>query len=642
MTTSPVSNFTYRPEIDGLRALAIIPVLLYHFGFFVPGGFLGVDVFFVISGFLITSILLKELSQNSFSLSNFYVRRAKRILPVMVVVTIATLVCVPFVSFPWQVKTISMSALASLLFVANAYFYETINYFTNSVPQPFLHMWSLAIEEQYYVFFPPLLYIVWKASATPSYKTILFVLLFASGLSLIYAQKSYYTDSSSTFYLIQYRAFELGIGSIASAFVFQFSRIKGLLGSLLAGFGIICIVVSYYIFDSDIMPYEKLPLLIGTALILVAYFDTGFVYSILTLKVFRFIGLISFSLYLWHQPVLALYTMRYGDVSLFDKTLLLLFTFCISYVSYRFVETPFRHIQLKKVRVFTLSVGSILLASCVSFGISASFGNKTYTNVSDQSLAKDLTLRTNYVSSDSYKSFKGRDFPVNDKPNVFLIGDSYSQDFYNILSESGYLENINLSAHYVSARCQPYWREELPDGVEVFYKELCKKERSRPPSSSLLEKADYIVFASFFEPWSADRLSQTVADLGILYPEKVIVIGPKSFVEKEGAVDHRQSVKLNLIEYFYVPVSERPLIRTRYNKKIYDSSESLLKQFKETNFVNTLDLTCDSEEKTCPVFTPDGLLISHDGYHLTQEGAKFFSGKIFEDETLDFFKPKQK
>ena len=240
----------YRAEIDGLRALAVIPVILFHAGFSLfGGGFVGVDVFFVISGYLITSILLKELNNNSYSLVNFYQRRARRILPALFFVALA---CIPFAWFwlpPKDMLDFAQSLAAVSIFSSNLYFLSESNYFDIEVElKPLLHTWSLAVEEQYYVFFPLLLALIWrvrKQAVTPT-------LLILAGLSLYFAQWTAYNYPKAGFYLLPTRGWELLIGSLVaiSAFKGNMPRwIKPQLNGLLSLCGLAFIVIAVFIFD---------------------------------------------------------------------------------------------------------------------------------------------------------------------------------------------------------------------------------------------------------------------------------------------------------------------------------------------------------------------------------------------------------
>ena len=203
----------YRSEIDGLRAFAVLPVLLFHAGVdFVSGGYLGVDIFFVISGYLITYILVTDLSNGTFSLVNFYERRARRILPALFFVLFISTICSYLLLSPLQLRDYSQSLVAVVSFLSNVYFYLTSGYFSNAAEElPLLHTWSLAVEEQYYVLFPLLLAALWRS------KTVLLFAISAIAIgSFLLALHLAESDSSANFYLLPSRGWELLVGAGAA------------------------------------------------------------------------------------------------------------------------------------------------------------------------------------------------------------------------------------------------------------------------------------------------------------------------------------------------------------------------------------------------------------------------------------------
>ena len=207
----------HRKEIDGLRALAVLPVILFHAGFTTfSGGFVGVDIFFVISGYLITTIIVDEIEAGSFSLLNFYERRARRILPALFFVMLCTLPFAWFWMLPHELKSFSESLVAVPVFASNVLFYLTSDYFnTDTERMPLIHTWSLAVEEQYYVLFPLFLMLVWKLGK----RWIISSLLLVAIVSALAAQWGSNTYPSFTFYLLPTRGFEILIGALISLFI---------------------------------------------------------------------------------------------------------------------------------------------------------------------------------------------------------------------------------------------------------------------------------------------------------------------------------------------------------------------------------------------------------------------------------------
>jgi len=338
----------YRAEIDGLRTLAVLPVILFHAGFSLfSGGFVGVDVFFVISGYLITTIILNELDKGSFSILDFYERRARRILPALFAVL---LVCIPFAwawLLPADMHGFSQSLGAVTLFVSNILFWRTSGYFETAAEfKPLLHTWSLAVEEQYYVLFPVFLMLAWRFGR----RAIVVMLALVALASLALAQYGVLIKPAATFYLLPTRGWELLIGAFAAfhgtarnkaALPAWLAQAGGLLGLALLAFAI-------FGFDRE-TPFPSLYALVPTlgAVLIIVCADAGTLAGkLLGSRVFVGLGLISYSTYLWHQPLFAF--ARHLSIDEPDKAVfaaLGLLSIGLAYLSWRFIETPFRNRQ---------------------------------------------------------------------------------------------------------------------------------------------------------------------------------------------------------------------------------------------------------------------------------------------------------
>lgn len=331
----------YRPEIDGLRAFAVIPVILYHAGFSVfSGGFIGVDVFFVISGYLITTILINDIDNQNFSIIKFYERRAKRILPALFVVILFSIIAGIFVFSEEQSEAFTSSVFAALLSYSNVFFWLESGYFeTNTLVKPLLHTWSLGIEEQYYVLFPILLFIIWRFG----YKISLVAIGYLTFVSLsigVWAVKQY---PDATFFLLHTRAWELLFGSITSIIVLKFN-IKS--NNVLSLIGMTALLFSVFYFNKE-TPHPGIHTLIpviGTVLIIIFTNNETLIARILSLKIFVFIGLISYSAYLWHQPIMAFTRLAIfkSELPLKFQLLTIASTVLFAYLSWRYIEKPCR------------------------------------------------------------------------------------------------------------------------------------------------------------------------------------------------------------------------------------------------------------------------------------------------------------
>jgi peptidoglycan/LPS O-acetylase OafA/YrhL len=342
------SGFQYRPEVDGLRAIAVLPVLLFHAGSHAfSGGFLGVDVFFVISGYLITSLILAEQERGTFSLASFYERRARRILPCLFLVCFCSFPLAWLVMTPGQFYFFAKSAVGVGTFTSNLVFAretlgrEEAHYFAEATEKwPLLHTWSLGIEEQFYLLFPLLLLVAWRFGA-------LWLWIGASCLiSLCALELARLTIPQAAFYLLPTRAWELLIGATAGIYLMQSpppgSRTVRQAGSLL---GALLIVGSMAWYPQSIphpSPYTLAPVL-GTALVILFATRDTLAHRILSLRPLVAIGLISYGVYLWHQPLLAFARIaRASENGPVLATVLLMLSIALAWLSWRFVERPLR------------------------------------------------------------------------------------------------------------------------------------------------------------------------------------------------------------------------------------------------------------------------------------------------------------
>ena len=335
----------YRREIDGLRALAVVPVILFHAGFQTfSGGFVGVDVFFVISGYLITSLILAEKLAGTFSLMDFYERRARRILPALFVVMLASLSFAWLCLLPQDMKRFSQSLVAMAAFSSNILFWLTSGYFdTGAELKPLLHTWSLAVEEQYYVFFPIFLILTWRCGK----RWILAILGLAAVASLALTQWGAVAQPAFAFFMLPTRCWELLVGAFTAFYAEkqndQSASQPVSQSASMAGLLLICIAI--FLFDKN-TPFPSVYALvptIGAGLVILYATPPTLIGKLLSSKVVVGVGLVSYSAYLWHQPLLAFAHHRSDD----DLSNLLLLSLCVmsfvlAYISWNFVEKPFR------------------------------------------------------------------------------------------------------------------------------------------------------------------------------------------------------------------------------------------------------------------------------------------------------------
>jgi peptidoglycan/LPS O-acetylase OafA/YrhL len=457
-------DMQYRREIDGLRAVAVLPVILFHAGFSVfSGGYIGVDVFFVISGYLITTILINELEEERFSIARFYERRARRILPALFFVMLA---CLPFAymwMFPSQLKDFAQSLVAVVFFGSNILFWRESGYFAADAElMPLLHTWSLAVEEQYYIVFPIFLLLAWRFGRNKVFWSVVVI----AAISLLLSEWGWRNKPSANFYLAPTRAWELFAGSIC-AFLTVGRTLKS--NNVLSAIGLAAIVVSIFAFD-DNTPFPSVYALVpvvGTALIILFGRQGTWVAYLLSMRAFVGIGLISYSAYLWHQPLFAFARLRsLTEPSHILMAVLAAAALLLAWATWRWVEQPFRKrsnpvlVTRRSVFVASGAVGAVFVAIGLAGHVGKGFKWRFDSDVQavldaaeDRVGNKcDLTevalLDGNSVSG---CVFTHDEFP----PSVAMFGDSHANSISKVLGDL--LQNQGISYLDVSYNgCIPF------------------------------------------------------------------------------------------------------------------------------------------------------------------------------------------
>ena len=387
----------YRREIDGLRAVAVLPVIWFHTGFFgLSGGFLGVDVFFVISGFLITGILLNEIEGGTFSILGFYERRARRILPALFVVVLTTIPFAWFLLDPPAFADYSRSIASVMLFISNVHFWENVNYFGLNVEQmPLLHTWSLAVEEQFYLVFPLVLLLFRRISWVLTV-TLLGIL---AALSLALSEWGWRNEPDVNFFFTFSRFWELFAGAIA-AVVAKYGALKG--NGILAMLGLVLILGSMMVLDeaTPVPSLYALAPVLGSVLVLLFAQGGAFVARLLSLRWLVGVGLISYSAYLWHYPLFAFAHVAYPNgLHPGLMLVLLVLTLVLAGLTWIYVEQPFRRrterILSRRGSLFAVFgvIGAVFFAFGVVGDLKDGFVWRFYTPALETLRLRDSYLR---------------------------------------------------------------------------------------------------------------------------------------------------------------------------------------------------------------------------------------------------------
>lgn len=581
---------TYRREIDGLRALALLPVIFFHAGFDTfSGGFIGVDIFFVISGYLITSIILHDQHRDKFSIVRFYERRARRILPALFLVMAVTFIPAYAWMLPDELKNFGQSILATTLFSNNILLAVTSDYWAMASDfKPLLHTWSLGVEEQYYVFFPLLMILGWKLFR----KHLAVVLGVGAILSFTVANWGGFKPEF-TFYLLPTRAWEILVGALTAFYMIGTKRAhtKGLLNELLGGAGFCLIVASVFLIGrgpSHGIFYLAAPTL-GTALIILFSSESSVVGRILGWGPIVGVGLISYSSYLWHQPLFALarvYSKEPPGIAIY--CVLVVVTFILAYITWRFIENPCRN----REKVSRTAIFSFALVLSVAFVWCGFYLNRNYgimSRIYDTSkvTAADLDKR---IYNQRVFQKKRNKFTFDEKLKLLVVGNSFARDFVNMTTETVDVENVDI-----------VYRDDFSDCIAPF---------ANKTAEELYNDADVIVFASggVTERCLADNIRFTRKK-----NKELFYIGTKDF-----------GYNLNWI------IRLEPRDRAnQWNKVRSDALEADAKVSRSVPRDNYISLMKPIiRDGYIPITDADGRLISVDRSHITKYGAIVFGQRV--------------
>ncbi|WP_375549188.1 acyltransferase family protein [Oceanicaulis alexandrii] len=619
----------YRPEIDGLRTIAVLSVVFYHAELFIGdrqlfrGGFLGVDVFFVISGYLITSIILKEAAGTGFSFLRFYERRARRLLPALIVVLLAaTLAAVPMLHAS-ALKEYAGSAVTSLLFSSNIWFWLQDAYTAEpSRLKPLLHTWTLSVEEQFYIFIPVLVLLVLKIRQSVLLPTL--VLVFLS--SLILAQISSQHATEANFYLLPMRAWELMAGAILACLEVRYGRKSPpVLQSVMPVLGV-CLVCGPILVFHHGLPhpsYLTLAPVLGVALLIWFTQPGGLVTTLLSLRPMVWIGLVSYSLYLWHFPMFALARVQFGELSLSLTLGLIAGSVVLSGLSYVWIEKPFRNAQQVSLPRFmalaSLLVGLLLIINGTIFILDGRVklpGGSHFAYTQAQ-IESGRNARFDRVRQRCLRlGWEVCDDPQNGRRNIMIVGDSHTVDALNVL------DVIFPQTHLMQSTlpgCPPSpdiralvsaTHPQLPDC------EAMNRERFDPAS---LQDVDMVVITYLGDWYGPDDLEPYLQFLTANTDVPILWFGNYIHLNADFPDLLRQGDGLESVE------SLGSQIRSRF---LYEDQNTQLAASYGVVYVSKRDALCDGDD--CPLFA-EGEPFTWDRHHLSRPFARRLGEALEED-----------
>ncbi|GIZ11940.1 acyltransferase family protein [Pseudomonas sp. NCCP-436] len=617
-----MATLKWRSDIDGLRAISVIAVILYHYQLLplMSGGFVGVDVFFVISGYLITGIIVREVSEGRFSFLDFYDRRVRRILPAALATIFLTLVAGYFILLPGNFAVLGETSAYAALGVANFYFLWNTDYFDAAAEmQPLLHMWSLAVEEQFYLFWPILILLVHKlfgrsSKALPAFLLAAVVVGFAMAVWVVSR------DSKTGFYMIHARAWELALGGLL---VYAPVIGRRLVAELMALAGMALVLGSVFLLNTK-MTFPGLNALypcLGAALLLWPKSDNTWMARGLSLAPMVFIGKISFSLYLVHWPLVVLYR-HYGTgrmPGLSEALVLVVLCFVLAYLCWRFVEQPFR--KQRKGRVFNVSVGAAVMCSVAALGVAVLGLKGLPERLPSEARMLEAYAQRTLVEQNGEACWNGRRTPKDrfskkdclalskDKPNVLLLGDSHMMHFSKAIREAyPYVNFLQVT----TAACSPVLPREKGTNCQYFtnfaVNDFLKKN-----------EVDAVVFSG---NWSSKDLKKLRATLETASKrvKRVLVFGP--------GIRYLAPLP-ELLAKSYMRGDSGRLVK---EASIYRRVESIDKSIENISkglgveFFSVFRALCSSG--SCVVKTLDGVPTHYDRGHLTYEGAAFILANL--------------
>lgn len=608
----------HRAEIDGLRALAVLPVIFFHAGFeFFNGGFVGVDIFFVISGYLITTIIISEMAEDNFSIVNFYERRARRIIPALFFVMAA---CLPFAwlwLMPSDLKDFGQSLFAVSTFSSNILFWIEDGYFGAATElKPLIHTWSLAVEEQYYILFPIFLMLTWKLGI----KLILILLSIVFLISLGVAQWGAYNSPSGNFFLLPTRGWEILVG-VFTAFYLKYNthlkshtlnQVLSLLGFGMIGYSIIAF--------NETTPFPSLYALIptiGTGLLILCAVPKTYVHKLLSIKFIVGIGLISYSTYLWHQPLLAFTRHRFlGELSDLNLIILCAASLVIAWFSWKFVEMPFRSkTKVSRRSIFKSALIFTLFFSVTGLWLHNNNGALDYYPKAKQKVLVSFINPSEYVNK-RHKQIRLLEFSKsNEKKDILIIGDSHSEDLVNAVFEAGLNNDIEFSSYYISVACGVLFVRDKKDREDTNLN--CQRKDSSFFNNDLqiqMSLADEIWIISSWSQSDMIYMSKSIENIKTIN-KNIKLFGTKNF----GNPSAKWYNTVDTDDWSSAIFDDSDKSKYATISKVNDDLSNLAKSL-GIEFFNTQHLICRGDD-FCSNYV-DGNIISYDGTHLTKHGAK--------------------
>lgn len=580
----------FREDINGLRAIAVLSVILFHIDkSLLNGGYLGVDIFFVISGFLITSNILRSVQSNNFSYTDFYDRRLRRIIPALYFTLFICLVFALIALVPYGLKSFGQELLAGTIGANNILLYLTTGYWSTASEYKLLyHTWSLGVEEQYY-FVIPILFILLKRHF--SIKVVFWILFFLSWFACLL----YNENQELIFLMLPFRFWQLCAGSLLALY---YEKIKSN-NSALSIFGLFLILISFispYFLSRNSAVFSLIPV-IGTILVINYNSPDSLISKLLRFKYISLIGLSSYSIYLFHQPVLAFLRFYFiSDPPIIWKSFYMILIIPLGILSYKFLENPFRSKNIVSAKLFyTLILAISIFYISFGFYLHASYGLQGTKFFSHLSYGNHPKQYNSLVRKQYKETF------TESKHKILVIGNSFARDVFNSIKEN--TQNFD---------CEMIYLENYHSNINV--------------SRNLAKQADIVLWVS--SSGMADSIEDEHSlleknykireELDVYATDKYRFIGTKDYGINNNFVRFKS---WDIIKDIYIDIPKNTVEANRIEKEFYAEK-----------YIDLLAFTSANEQTR--IFTDDQSFISFDTNHWTKSGAKYIGKFLIEELNL--------
>ena len=612
----------FNTTINGTRGIAVLSVLFFHLEFFLfKGGFIGVDIFFVISGYLISQKIIPEIENLKFSFKEYFIRRLKRILPsyFFVIIISFILIYILFIDthFEYSLKEI----LYSFFFLQNFYYWDLSGYFgLENLYKPLLNTWSLGVELQFYFFFP-FLFMLLK-------RKIVILIIISFFLSTLYADRNF------SYFVLPTRFFEFGIGILLFLFFQKRKKNKNnLFSEIFFIFGMIFIIISIFYLDAN-KPFPGFYALIpcfGTAMLIISSENSKYNYLIDN-KFFNFFGNISYSLYLIHWPLITFYKYFFIQINLdlFDQLMIFTLSIFFSYILTFFYEIRFyKKKTLKPIISFKKILFFYLIFILVIFVL------LLFTKIDE----KKATIST-LINDNNHNEINGYSKNQNFKKKILIIGNSHGNDLYkSLVSNDFFIKNYQIDYLEFGDVCyQGYINDyDYIAKLEIFLSRFlnlvnknCKNHIPKLINSNLLKNADTIIISNRYRKSSLKYIGPFIKKIKTASNKIILINNSPRFIDPQTLIKLHKNLSTDEMNQKFFLYQDKSIPIFNENLKDIASFENII-------FFDKYNIICNTNMVSCNVLTKDNNLLFLDRDHLSKDGHKDFGKKLFDINFYNLF-----